>query len=148
MPANVQMPPTPAPAPRPQPAPAIPQAPAPVPAPARGKQQPIQVKVVQAGDGAVAPFHGQDALYPRRADHGLAVESGEVKGRTKFVTTRFGNVLGSNGSVIPRFREQIEKGGPVTVTDKNIVRFFMTIPEACRLVMEAATLPTENRICA
>lgn len=78
---------------------------------------------------------------------GLAVENGEVKGRTKFVTTRFGNVLGSNGSVIPRFREQIAKGGPVTVTDKNIVRFFMTIPEACRLVMEAATLPTENRIC-
>ena len=78
---------------------------------------------------------------------GLAVENGEVKGHTKFVTTRFGNVLGSNGSVIPRFREQIEKGGPVTVTDKNIVRFFMTIPEACRLVMEAATLPTENRIC-
>lgn len=78
---------------------------------------------------------------------GLAVENGKKEGRTKFVTTRFGNVLGSNGSVIPRFREQIEKGGPVTVTDKNIVRFFMTIPEACRLVMEAATLPTENRIC-
>lgn len=78
---------------------------------------------------------------------GLAVENGSKEGKTKFVTTRFGNVLGSNGSVIPRFREQIEKGGPVTVTDRNIVRFFMTIPEACRLVMEAATLPTENRIC-
>ena len=78
---------------------------------------------------------------------GKAIASGKVKGRTQFVTTRFGNVLGSNGSVIPRFREQIERGGPVTVTDKEITRYFMTIPEACRLVMEAATLPTENRIC-
>jgi Predicted nucleoside-diphosphate sugar epimerases len=78
---------------------------------------------------------------------GRAIAAGEVEGKTQFVTTRFGNVLGSNGSVIPRFREQIERGGPVTVTDPNITRYFMTIPEACRLVMEAATLPTENRIC-
>lgn len=77
---------------------------------------------------------------------GLAIESGEHKGRTQFVTTRFGNVLGSNGSVIPRFTEQIEKGGPVTVTDPEIRRFFMTIPEACRLVMEAATMVTETQI--
>ena len=77
---------------------------------------------------------------------GLAIENGEVKGRTTFVTTRFGNVLGSNGSVIPRFAEQIEKGGPVTVTDPEIRRFFMTIPEACRLVMEAATMATGTQI--
>lgn len=77
---------------------------------------------------------------------GLAIEQGKKTGKTKFVTTRFGNVLGSNGSVIPRFREQIAKGGPVTVTHPEITRFFMTIPEACRLVMEAATMSTGNQI--
>ena len=77
---------------------------------------------------------------------GLAIEQGKIKGKTKFVTTRFGNVLGSNGSVIPRFREQIAKGGPVTVTHPEITRFFMTIPEACRLVMEAATMTSGNQI--
>ncbi len=77
---------------------------------------------------------------------GQAVATGSIEGITKFVTTRFGNVLGSNGSVIPRFREQIEKGGPVTVTHPDIVRFFMTIPEACRLVMEAATMSGGNEI--
>ena len=81
---------------------------------------------------------------------GKAISDGKVECRgevkTKFVTTRFGNVLGSNGSVIPRFREQIMKGGPVTVTHPDITRFFMTIPEACRLVMEAATMSTGNQI--
>ena len=69
-----------------------------------------------------------------------AIINGTVNGKTKFITTRFGNVLGSNGSVIPRFKQQIAEGGPVTVTHKDIIRYFMSIPEACRLVLEAATL--------
>lgn len=77
---------------------------------------------------------------------GEAIKEGQVSGKTTFVTTRFGNVLGSNGSVIPLFRKQILEGGPVTVTDPEIIRYFMTIPEACRLVLEAAHIGEGNDI--
>lgn len=70
----------------------------------------------------------------------------QKKARTKFVTTRFGNVLGSNGSVIPLFKEQIAKGGPIKVTHKDITRYFMTIPEACRLVLEASVIGSSGYI--
>ena len=76
-------------------------------------------------------------IYVQSLDQ--AIKEGKVKGVTQFVTTRFGNVLGSNGSVIPLFERQIKAGGPVTVTDPNIIRFFMLIPEACKLVLEAGT---------
>jgi FlaA1/EpsC-like NDP-sugar epimerase len=78
---------------------------------------------------------------------GLAIKNGEIEGKTKYITTRFGNVLGSNGSVIPHFNAQIAAGGPITVTHPDIVRYFMSIPEACRLVMEAATISCGNEIC-
>ncbi len=77
-------------------------------------------------------------IYVQSLDR--AVASGRKEGKTRFITTRFGNVLGSQGSVIPRFKEQIAKGGPVTVTHPKITRFFMTIPEACRLVLEASVI--------
>ena len=82
-------------------------------------------------------------IYVQSLAKKLQKEGGRA---TQFITTRFGNVLGSNGSVIPRFRDQIQRGGPVTVTHPEITRFFMTIPEACRLVMEAATMSTGNQI--
>lgn len=76
----------------------------------------------------------------------MSIAKGEIQGHTKFITTRFGNVLGSNGSVIPRFREQLLKGGPLTVTHPDIIRYFMTIPEAVRLVLEAGVMGEGNEI--
>ena len=82
-------------------------------------------------------------IYVQSLAKKLLAEGGHV---TKFITTRFGNVLGSNGSVIPRFRDQIQRGGPVTVTHPEIIRYFMTIPEACRLVLEAGSMGNGGEI--
>ena len=110
----------------------------------------IQKFIMISSDKAVRPSNVMGAtkrlaeMYVQSL--GKAIKEGKIKGKTQFVTTRFGNVLGSNGSVIPLFREQILTGGPVTVTHPEIIRYFMTIPEACRLVLEAAFLGQGNDI--
>ncbi len=110
----------------------------------------VDVFVLVSTDKAVNPTNVMGAskriaeIYVQSLNKKLVEKMGEMS--THFITTRFGNVLGSNGSVIPRFRQQIETGGPITVTDAEITRFFMTIPEACQLVLEAGAMGNGGEI--